>query len=65
MEYEESKAKAAVILDSLISSFAINGKITVDEEILRSTFENIFTGAYESGKRDGIEFVLTEIQKNK
>lgn len=65
MEYEESKAKAAVILDSLISSFTVNGKITVDEEILRSTFENIFTGAYEAGKRDGIEFVLLEAQKNK
>lgn len=65
MEYNESKAKAAVILDSLISSFSKDGQITVSEEILQSTFENIFTGAYEAGKRDGIEFVLMEAQKNK
>lgn len=58
MEYEESKAKAKVMLDSLIRSFSENGKITVSEEILRTTFENIFTGSYEAGKRDGIEFTL-------
>lgn len=58
MEYDDSKAKAAVILNSLISSFSNNGQITVSEEILRTTFENIFTGAYEAGKRDGIKFTL-------
>lgn len=65
MEYEESKAKATVLLDSLIQSFSTNGNVTVDEKTLRTTFETIFTAAYESGKRDGIEFVLTEAQKNK
>ena len=65
MEREETKAKAEVLLNSLIQSFSTNGNVTVDEKILRTTFENIFTGAYEAGKRDGIEFALTESQKEK
>lgn len=65
MEYKESKAKAAGMVDSLVSSFSNNGQVIVSQEILRSTFENIFDGAYNAGKRDGIEFVLAEAQKNK
>lgn len=65
MEYEESKAKAEVLLDSLIQSFSVNDRVMVDEKILRTTFEHVFNRAYECGKRDGIEFALAEVQKNK
>lgn len=65
MEYEESKAKAAVLLDSLIQSFSTDDDLLLDKKTLHETFEHIFKIAYEAGRRDGIDLALSESQKNK
>lgn len=60
MELEDAKQKANVMIESLVESFS-NGKgcLLVNEQVIRSTFEHIFTGAYESGKRDGAKLALS------
>lgn len=60
MEREIAKAKTDRLLEQLVLSFSENGIVKIEEETLLKTFESIFNNAYEAGKRDGIEFVLSK-----